>query len=176
MSALCKSAIATFSFEVAMREFDYILQTALFHAAVVDNQFVPNERVFIKEITRYGDVLLLLEKKTGTKISWDDIALLDAEYKVKMAKILLNSAKEFADDFVGFFAALDAVVTERDFLQELDECVNKIIVAFTGVDGEVIENESDPCAENVMNEINIAKQVYKCLLKDAWADFVKNNG
>ena len=62
LTVKAKELSDTFNGDIAMRQFDFIVQAILLNLAVEDKEFCELEKVFIKEITEYADILVTVNK------------------------------------------------------------------------------------------------------------------
>ena len=176
LSAIVMAVEPKFDFKIAMREYDFILQTILLQVAIEDGQFVENEKVFIDQITTYGDVLILLNKKakesmpTWQDITWDSVGSLDQEHRQKLILIIVNYLGEFVKDFVGFFAIVDTHMKDRNFIEEIDDHLRAIILAMAMIDGDEV-NLDDMNADST-REIVAGHNISRALLVDRWNEVI----
>ena len=156
--------------ETAMACFDIILQSCLFNAAVADGKLEEDEINFIMCLTRYVDLMSILNKKLKEEdaqwpdVKWDDIATLKAEAQEALAIISAAAVAEYANAFVNIFATVDKILTEVDLLKALNEKVIAIFVALAGADGDDLENPV------VKEEATRAAIIYNTLVVDRWKE------
>ena len=167
LSDYAKTIAPEFSYEIAMRQFDMILQAVLLNVAVQDNQFVNVEAQFIDKITDYADVLVKVnatlkeENPSWIDMTWNDIECLTDENKDKFALIVANVVDGIAEDFTQYFAAID-VVEDRDYLEELQAYIIKISMLLSAVDGDDLDSDAS------QNETYRGFAVYNHLFKEKW--------
>ena len=167
LSDYAKKIASEFSYEIAMRQFDMILQAVLLNVAVQDGQFVNVEAQFIDKITDYADVLVRVNTKlkehddSWENMTWGDIGSLSAEARDKFALIVASVVDEVAEDFTTYFAAID-VVDERDYLDELQGYIIKISMLLSAVDGDDLDSEASD------NETYRGVAIYNTLFKEKW--------
>ena len=157
-----------FSYEIAMKQFDLIVQCILLNLAVQDRDFCELEKVFIKNIVEYTDLLDVVneivksENPEWIDITWDVINELTPENKEKLGLICANVIEKYADQFTYFFSAID-VIDERDYLDELRGCIFKLCIMLDAVD----EGGFDPDAI-VDAEAERGIAIYKAIFQDNW--------
>ncbi len=169
LTVKAKEISDTFNGDIAMRQFDFIVQAILLNLAVEDKEFCELEKVFIKEITEYADILVTVNKiikednADWIDVTWDDIKDLTPENKDKFAAICAGAISKYADEFTYFFSAIDLLDKERDYYEELQECLFHLIMLLDAVD----EGGFDPEA-GADNEALRALNVMKIIFNDNW--------
>ena len=164
-----KEIANTFNGEIAMRQFDFILQAILLNLAVEDKEFCELEKIFIKNITEYADILATVnndirkEMPDWIDVNWDDIDKLTPENKNKFAAICAGVIARYADEFTYFFSAVDLIDEERDYFEELQQCLFHIIIMLDAVD----EGGFDP-EKGADDEALRALGVMQNLFNDNW--------
>jgi len=156
------------SLESSMINFDLIIQTCMLSGAVQNGYFEHNEKVFVRDITKYGDLLGLLnhefkkEMAEWRDISWDDIDGLDAGNKAVLSSLAVKIVEPAVSGFVGVMALVDKIVTEKDYMQLLYDRVGQMLVVLSGIDGDDLDsNEAN--AEN-----RVSYNIYNQIVNDAW--------
>ena len=172
LSNFAKRVNSNFSFDIAMRQYDQILQAVLISAAVADGRYMQIESDFINKITDYGDVLIgfnaSMKKQNSDWVdfTWDDIDDFsngtNDDTRTKLVAIILTYTEELSDDFVKWFAPIDGA-TGKEFLEALVEKTNGIIISFTAVDGDEISTESDSA-----KEFGMASRMLNLALVEKW--------
>ncbi len=163
-----------FSYEIAMKQFDMILQAILINIAVDDKDFCAYELAFIKNITDYADVLAIVNanlKKQNAEwvdIEWAHINHLEPENKDKFAIICAAVVSGIADDFTKYFAPID-VIDDRDFLNELQACIFKISILLASIDEGGIQDLEDG---NVPSEQLRGIAIYEKLFRENWQKYM----
>lgn len=148
LSAKTKEISESFNGDIAMRQFDFILQAILLNIAVQDRDFCELEKVFIKNITEYADILVTVndsikkEMPDWVDVTWDVINELTPENKDKFAVICMNVISKYADEFTYFFSAIDLLDEERDYFEELQGCIFHLIALLDAVDEGGIDTEA----------------------------------
>ena len=132
-----------FSTDIALLQFDCILQYILLHEAVADGRISKHEEQFINLITDRGNILAVVSEKTGVTLTWDDLEGIDADNGIKLISAMTPIYMELLDDFLGSIAKVDAYIKEIDLLEIINEKVVAIFVAFANVDGVVEDIERD---------------------------------
>lgn len=114
-------------FKTAMKNFDVLLQCILYRAAVADKKYARAEKNFLLDLTDYEDYPVLVTARSF-------------KFRPKAREQFLEELAETADRastaFVSAFAKVDADNKERDFLAELENCVQEIFFCFASVDGD----------------------------------------
>ena len=171
LSDLAMKNNSRFKFHIAMKQFDYILQISLIHAAITDGDFKAVELEFIKDITEYGSVVGLFNVKMEKiapelpELTWENIipirsALSDAG-KTAFLEQMTAFVDEIAKDFVKWFAPIDAENKKVNYLSRINTIFDEIIAIFATCDGE---ND----IENINQENTDAKKIKKSVLISKW--------
>ena len=175
MSDVVKSVSPDFSFEIAMRQFDIVLQTILLCASLKDKNFEAQECALMRAVTEYADVLPIINAKFKEEnadwpgMDWGDINLLTEENKENLTMIVGSMVEKYATEFVSYFAVVDKVVTEKDYMVLLDEAITGIIFSVALIDGDDIDSDV------VKEEAVSALAMYNVLLKNKWKEMVESN-
>lgn len=174
LSEIAKKVSESFSYEIAMKQFDMILQAILLNIAVEDKDFCALELAFIKNITDYADVLGMVNatlKKQNSEwidIEWGHINQLNPDNKDKFGVICAAVVANIADDFTKYFAPID-VIDDRDFLQELQACIFKICILLASIDEGGIQDIVDG---KVPSEQLRGIAIYEKLFHDNWKKYM----
>ena len=173
LSDYAKKIAPEFSYEIAMRQFDMILQAVLLNVAVQDGVFHNVEAQFIDKITDYADVLVRVNNKiredepSWENITWSVIGDLSEEARDKFAIIVATIVDEIAEDFTAYFAAID-VVEDRDYLEELQACIIKIAMLLSAVDGDDLDGDK------TTQETYRGFAIFGKLFKEKWEKHMQN--
>lgn len=165
-----KELAKDFNGEVAMRQFDLIIQAILLNLAVEDGELAPVEISFIENIAEYGSVLDTVNREmkeqspTWRDMGWGDIASLSPEYQGKFATIVAAVVEKYANEFTYFFSAID-YIDEKDYERELTYCLFELILMLDAVD----EGGYDP-DEALDDERLRALSAFEILFKDKWKE------
>lgn len=162
LSEICRGVNANFSYQVAISQFDVVLQCVLYRAAIVDNRIYDNEKVFIRDITDYADVLVLINKSANTNFTWDDLPRFNAQQQAEFCEATIELLDEYATNFVLPFALVDYADKGRDYIAELDQIVLGIVLGFTAVDGDNVESS------DADREFQAAAALYNNILSQKW--------
>jgi len=168
LTAKTKEISPQFNGDIAMRQFDFIVQAILLNIAVEDRDFCELEKVFIKNITEYADILItvnaIIKQDTPdwVDVEWDHINLLTPENKDKFAIICASVVEKYADEFTYFFAGID-VLDERDYYEELQGCLFHLIALLDAVDEGGIDDEA-----GADNEALRGLAIMQKLFKEKW--------
>ena len=132
-----------FSTNIALVQFDCILQYILLHEALADGKISHVEQQFINYITDRGDILKVVKAKTGVELTWDELESVSGETGTELLKALTPVYGELLADFVGSVAKVDGYIKEVDLLQLINDNIIGIFAAFANVDGEADDSERD---------------------------------
>lgn len=148
-----------------MKNYDYILQGILLHVALSDGYFFECEKLFIRHITDYGDVIKeynLLRGAAETPISWDKIGDLPDETKAMLASEIMLTVSKRIDEFIRLFASINRTAHNRGFLQEIKDCIFPIVLDLAMVDGDDGESSA------VKNEFAAGCRIFADLIENRW--------
>ena len=151
LGAIVRSTNYKFSDNIAKREFDYILQCILIEVAIGDGNFSRIEAQFIEKITDRGDILVYINNRypTETQITWETLFNCDTSAVQFLSLILDKLIESKIDDFVSFFAAIDAATPDIDIC---DFFVKKLVAIGAGlalVDGFVSDGEREAVSDKI---------------------------
>ena len=132
-----------FSTNIALVQFDCILQYILLHEALADGKINHVEQQFINYITDRGDILKVVQAKTGVELSWDELESVSPETGKELLKALTPVYGELLADFVGSVAKVDGYIKDVDLLALINDNIIGIFAAFASVDGNATDNERD---------------------------------
>lgn len=132
-----------FSTNIALVQFDCILQYILLHEALADGKISHVEQQFINYITDRGDILKVVQAKTGVELSWDELESVSPETGKELLKALTPVYGELLADFVGSVAKVDGYIKDVDLLALINDNIIGIFAAFASVDGNATDNERD---------------------------------
>lgn len=153
-----------FSTNIALVQFDCILQYMLLHEAIADGKISHVEQQFINFITDRGDILKVVKAKTDVEITWDDLESISGETGVELLKALTPVYGELLNDFVGSVAKVDGYIKEVDLLKLINDNIIAIFAAFASVDGDATDAERD----NVINAyVDLFVSYYQKAVEDA---------
>ena len=153
-----------FSTNVALIQFDCILQYMLLHEAIADGKISHVEQQFINFITDRGDILKVVKAKTDVEITWDELESISGETGVELLKALTPVYGELLNDFVGSVAKVDGYIKEVDLLKLINDNIIAIFAAFARVDGGATDSER----ANVINAyVDLFVSYYQKAVEDA---------
>jgi len=132
-----------FSTDIALVQFDCILQYMLLHEAIADGKISHVEQQFINFITDRGDILKVVKAKTDVELSWDELETISGETGSELLKALTPVYGELLADFVGSVAKVDGYIKEIDLLKLINDNIIAIFAAFASVDGDATDAERD---------------------------------
>lgn len=177
LAELAKKKNEKFKFSISMKQFDYILQLSLIHAAVLDKNFDEVEIEFIKDITEYGSVVAFFNFKMKDivedfpELTWENFPAVIKKFSENARKNFLNQMYDFldglAEDFVKWFAPIDAEDKKTDYLAEINKRFEQIINILTSRNGKP--------AELVADEVAAAGNLKRNLLLTRWEKAVADN-
>lgn len=139
---------SAYTFAIAMREFEMVLQTVLIKSAVADGELEGFEEFFIQNIIEYADMIESINSELmdfspdWVEISWEDFYDMPQEDKEMIANVAFKIASGYAQELVSELAKVDKAIKEKNYLEMLNEDVIAIVLAFAGVDGDSIEGTS----------------------------------
>ena len=166
--AVTKATGSDYEKEGAMVCFDFIVQSCLFNAAVVDGQLELAEIELIKVVSKYADLISLIneefkkEDSNWQDISWQSLTRLPSKTQEALALHSASLVSQHATSFAKLFGLMDKVMEKTDLLQVLNERVFALFVALSGVDGE------DLGAQGVKAESTRALIIYNKLVIEEW--------
>ena len=167
LTSYVKTAYPDFSFEIAMKQFDLILQGVLLRTAAEDGYFLEEERLFIEKITDYGNIISYFNKK-GVSVSWDIFTSFSNEDLKDFSLKLLVALKDLADNFVTPFAMVDSKLP-KDYCEILTEKMVFICLSLAQCDGDSIESP-DFRSEGV-----VATTLINKIIKEKWNEIKSQN-
>ena len=130
-------------------KFDIVLQYSLLQVAVSDFDLDVNEVIFIKDLTKQGDIVSYLNaiEKDAKYPSWDELYNSGAKNVRKWLRDIESDMKQLSEEFVTVFALCDAI-TEYDYLSDILKQIAAIILGLAMMDG-------DPGSEDLKENILI---------------------
>ena len=140
LSDIAKSVAPKFSYEIAMAQYDLILQAILLRTAMEDGYFLEEELQFVQKITEYGDIMAYFKKK-GVNVSWDIFNGGTDESRKELSLTMLVALKEIADDFVTPFAIIDAALP-KDYCEEITKQIGTICLSLACCDGDTTNSDA----------------------------------
>ena len=159
-----KATEGKFSTDIALVQFDCILQYMLLHEAIADGKISHVEQQFINFITDRGDILKVVKAKTGVELTWDELENISGETGTELLKALTPVYGELLTDFVGSVAKVDGYVKEIDLLKLINDNIIAIFAAFANVDGDATDAERD----SVINAyVDLFVSYYQKAVEDA---------
>lgn len=144
--------------EVTVIKFDILLQYSLLQIASADYEIDRNELIFIRDLTKKGDIVNYLNTLSDSQISWDDIYQGDILDLRGILDSIKDRIKKLSKEFVMVFATCD-LATEHNYLADLTRNINCIIVGLAAMDGEITSTEmnSDCLILKALDEIKKIK-------------------
>ena len=138
-----KATEGKFSTNIALVQFDCILQYILLHEAIADGKISHVEQQFINFITDRGDILKVVKAKTGVELTWDGLENISGETGTELIKALTPIYAELLQDFVGSVAKVDGYLKDIDLLSMINDNLIGIFALFAQVDGDAEDSERD---------------------------------
>lgn len=144
--------------DVTLIKFDLLLQYSLLQIATADYEIDRNELIFIRDLTKKGDLVNYLNTLSDSQISWDDIYQGDIFDLREILDSIKDKIKKLSEEFVVVFATCD-LATEHNYLADLTRNINCIIVGLAAMDGEITSTEmnSDCLILKALDEIKKIK-------------------
>ena len=130
-----------FDREIALCEYDCILQFILLYSAIADDEISRPEVQFAKQITDYGDIMKMLRARTSLNLDWEDLQGMDRETGLQLLKAMSSVYSEMVNDFCGSVAKADGMIKKIDLLETIRESTICILSCFTCVDGNATDEE-----------------------------------
>lgn len=145
--------------EITLIQFDILLQYSLLQIASVDYEIDRNELIFIRDLTRKGDLVNYLNTLSDSQISWDDIYQGDIFALRGILDSIEHKIKKLSEDFVIVFATCD-LATEHNYLDDLTANISCILLGLASMDGEITSTEMNSnCL--IINALDQIKKI-KC--------------
>lgn len=138
-----------FSTELFLRQFDILLQYSLLECAMDDRDVDVDELVIIKNITKHGDIIDLVNREYNADLTWNAFLANDILALKSFMDTIKDIVDEMAIDFCTFFGVFDANIPV-DYLQLLIDDYGKIMLAVVCADGRVDQREKDRIPNNYM--------------------------
>lgn len=131
--------------EVTLIKFDVLLQYSLLQIATADYDIDKNEIVFIRGLTKKGDLVNYINANSsgGTPITWDMIYRADVLDVRKALDLLKSEIVKLSKEFVMVFSTCDLATPEYDFFSDLVDGVFCIIKGLASMDGKIECSEAD---------------------------------
>lgn len=160
LSDKVKATDPSFKFELAMAEFDSVLQAIMLAVAAADGVFQNIERQFVEKITQYADILSIYNAAANTNYTWDDLEKADGQSFANFTLGLLKINESIAEEFITPFAKIDKA-DARDYLKELTDAMVAITGLLGMIDGDAYESKARQTeyqnAANMMNALILKK-------------------
>lgn len=140
----------SYSIDIALGEFDLLLQGILLHVAISDNRLDQIEIEAIDKITDHRDLLSWINVNYNTTLTW---AQLYSIPESKIAEILSILEKDFlkqATDLYDCLALVD-ICTDFDYYEALKKCMLNISLAIMHIDGDLQEDIEYTAGANALN-------------------------
>ncbi len=170
MSDIVKTVRPDFSTDIALGQYDLILQACLLNAAVSDGEFLPEEKSFIIEIAKHADIVPLLNNALKSQrkepIDWNTIDDLDKDSMKNLAMVAGVVVKSYAREFVEIFAVVDKVVEEKSYFDLIYKATGLILVCVMGIDGDDLKGE------NALSEATAGLKMFNTLVKNRWEEIL----
>ena len=137
--------------QATLAQYDMILQAALLSTAVSDGRFDPLERQFVEQITRYGDLLAYLRRKTQGKLdlSWQALTATSRDDQRFLVEMLPTVLDQLCDSFVQPMALVDRAVPQAQLIKHILQDTARICACLSMVDGVNREQEREACIRSV---------------------------
>lgn len=165
LTGYVKKAIPDFSYDVAMRQFDLILQGVLLRVAVEDGYYLEEERQFIEKITDYADIMTFYNN-AGVDVSWQTFDDLSADAAKDLSLKMFAALEGLIENFVAPFAIVDKALP-KDYCTELCENIGGISIALAFCDAD---REGSEAFES---ETHVAVVLVERMIMDKWEKAAK---
>ena len=147
-----------YSTEIALRQIDWILQFILLDQALEDGEMEKNERLFIDQITKYGDLLQLINEKYQTNLQWGALEILNNKVLFEIMKAMVPQILELERDFIGYFAFADALIEDHDYYEDLRVDILNIAECLSLVNGDDSNNNGNELFDTFFGELYLNKK------------------
>ena len=144
-------------------KFDYLLQYSLLQIAVADSDLSNYELLFIREITKFSDILERINEDHNEFYEWDDF---DADCAEEFLSDYSDDIEEIGNDFVSTVslgAALANANGDNRIESRIQILAYTVILKFLEIDGNVMTTESY-VIENVFDAIKKQTKKYMELI------------
>ena len=165
LTAYIKKAIPSYSYDVAMRQFDLILQGLLLRVAVEDGYYLEEERQFIEKITDYADIMTFYNN-AGVDVSWQTFDDLSADAAKDLSLKMFSALEGLVDNFVAPLAIVDEALP-KDYCMELCQLIGGISIALALCDAD---REGSEAFES---EAHVAVVLVEKMIMEKWEKAAK---
>ena len=170
-----------FKTEIALSQFDVILQNILIACAIDDGRIFRIESSFIQKITDHADILDYLNNAVQKKhsvsldLSWERLENLPKKQLDQLKDIMKQELFDVINDFVQPFAIVDAIDTANDHLSFFLDRILAIVGAMSTISGSLETKEE---AARVAQVLADATKMFQTLFAkyEAAATTALNNG
>ncbi len=170
MADLIKRVRPEFSTDVALAQFDLILQACMLNSALNDGDFVPLEKDFIVDIVKHTDIIPLINEALVAqgvgKIDWKTISSFSAETMKKASVLAAMIVKPYAEEFVDNFAIVDKAVKVKNYGELLRAQAELILLSLVGIDGDKIQSKK------ARGEASAGAKMYNLLVNKRWKKII----
>ena len=160
LTGYVQSALPDFSFDIAMRQFDLLLQAILLRVSVEDGYYLEEERLFIEKITDYADIISYYNGK-GLNINWNTFSGLSDEDRKDLTLKMVVYLDEIVTNFVTPFAIVDKALP-RDYCTDLTNIIGGICMGLAGCDADSKDSEA------YRSEGGVAVVLIEKIIKEKW--------
>lgn len=147
-----------YSTEIALRQIDCVLQFLLLHQALEDGEMETNERLFIAQITKYGDLLSLINEKYNTDLRWDTLEILNNKVLFNIMKSIIPDILDMEIDFIDYFALADAIISDHDYYDDLRVDILNIAECLSLVNRDDSNNNGNEIFDNFFGSLYLDKK------------------
>ena len=165
LSNFAKEVESSFSFDVAMRQYDCILQALLLRVAAEDGYFLEEEKQFIEKIALYGSVKEYLKGKYDLDMEYDYFFHYDKKELKEITTKMFAMLDKLIEDFVAPFAIIDAHLS-KDYYKLINEATMLIVCALCGVDTD------DTKSAAFQGELGIAIKYFNASFEKYWKQYL----
>lgn len=146
-----------YSTEIALKQIDWIVQYMLLTQALVDGEIDTNERIFIDQITEYGNLLGLINEEHNLNLSWESLEVFNNKILFGIVKAMVNDIVGYVDDFVSFIAVADAY-TDHDYYDDFRTDILNIAECLAYVDGDNGDYMGNNLFDNLFGNMYLDKK------------------
>lgn len=136
-----------FSADIAIKQFDCILQYVLLGQAAADGKVSSIESQFIKLITQRGDILQQTKAARDLDMTWDKLESLSRSDIVDVLNAMVSEYVDMMMNFVDTIAFADGLIEKVDFYDQIKENTLMVLKCLAVIDGNVANGEVEYGAE-----------------------------
>lgn len=156
------------SFKRYMRIFTELLQGIMLYSILTDKVVAAEEKELLIATGKYGNVFDRINSQAAFEDpKWEPLSLemlenLTEEQQAHIIRVLPPSMELSTQAFVKSFAEMDYAISKRDYLGELADIIEAIIIEVIKSDGDSME------CQRANDEYNSARKAFIKMLSDNW--------